>query len=741
MADIGTAYIRIAPNMSGIQGKIASGLKGSGGAFTDQFAGEVSAKSSVIMGAVAGIAASAASKGMSLISSSISDAIKRVDTLNAAQKTFSYMGFAADDAKTATTDLTKSIQGLPTPLDGAMRGMTALAATYGDVKTGQKVFSALNDAILGFGGTADMVDGAVQQLSQLPMDGPLDAQTWNSLRNSGLTPVMVAMAKDMGISVGQMKDDFGSGKLTVQDFTNELTKMDSKGGGGLTSLQSIAANATSGIGTGFANMQTSITRGLASIIQTIGQKNISSAIATIGSAFEKALKGIATGITFVEQHKDIFAPIAVGIATIVTAMTAWVAITKVITIAQTIFNAVMAMNPIGLIVIAIAGLVAGLVYFFTQTKTGQAIFQAFGKILGDVWSSIQTGFSAVVGFFTSAWSTITTGLAAVGNFFKGIFDAIGGAVSAFLSFFSDHWRIIIAIVLGPLGLLIDFVTAYWSEITGAISTALGFIWGIITGVFNSVVGFIGGVFSFIGNIISTAVNFYWGIISSVFGAISGFMGAVFGPPIAAIVGAFQWLGGIIGGIIGGIWNGITGAFNSVLGFLGGVGGKIMGIFSGAGSWLLQTGKDIINGLINGASSLLSKIGNMFLDIIPGWIKEPFKKALGIHSPSTVFAGFGDNITQGLINGVVNNASGVTDAVGVITNAAMTPLTSSIDPSVAINGGVPAAVGQGSGSNTTQTVTIGTVVLGTPEAAKEFFNQLNQDRINVSMGLTPNQGAV
>src|SRR5690606_26176362 len=103
---------------------------------------------------------------------------------------------------------------------------------------GQKVFSALNNAILGFGGTAAMVDNAITQLSQLPMDGPLDAQTWNSLRNSGLTPVLVAMGKEMGMSVSELKKDLSKdGTKTVEDFLNALVKLDKQGGGGLKSLE------------------------------------------------------------------------------------------------------------------------------------------------------------------------------------------------------------------------------------------------------------------------------------------------------------------------------------------------------------------------------------------------------------------------------------------------------------------------------------------------------------------------
>ena len=177
---------------------------------------------------MAAVASAAVLAGAAIIKN-LGGAIRRVDTLNNSTRTFDNMGFDARETAKAMSALEKSITGLPTPLDSAVRGMTGLAATYGDVSMGQKVFTALNNAILGFGGSASMVDNAIMQLSQLPMDGPLDAQTWNSLRNSGLTPVLVAMSKDMGLSVNEMKKKFGEGELTVKDFTDALIKMNTDG--------------------------------------------------------------------------------------------------------------------------------------------------------------------------------------------------------------------------------------------------------------------------------------------------------------------------------------------------------------------------------------------------------------------------------------------------------------------------------------------------------------------------------
>lgn len=327
-------------------------------------------------GAIGGLVATVAQKGFAMISSSIDGAVKRVDTLSNSARTFENMGIAATDSSSAVAALEKSIKGLPTPLDGAIRGMTALTATYGDINKGQKVFSALNNAILGFGGTASMVDNAITQLSQLPMDGPLDAQTWNSLRNSGITPVLVAMAKESGMSVSQMKEAFGSGELTVQDFTDRLVKLNEKGGGGLKSLEKIAKDSTSGIGTGFSNMQTAIVRGMGKVIEAVGSKNISNAISNIGKGFENTLNIVARGIPQAVQIIKSISPAIIVVTASIAAYQLTVGVataaTKVYAAAMAALNAVMKANPVGLLIGGLTGLVAIFALVNNSSNTSKA---------------------------------------------------------------------------------------------------------------------------------------------------------------------------------------------------------------------------------------------------------------------------------------------------------------------------------------------------------------------------------
>lgn len=76
------------------------------------------------------------------------------------------------------------------------------------------------------------------------------------------------------------------------------------------------------------------------------------------------------------------------------AVKGWEIATKVATGVQAAFNAVMAANPIMLAAMAIAGLAAGLTYFFTQTETGRQLWAQFTEALGNGWDWVVEKFSA-----------------------------------------------------------------------------------------------------------------------------------------------------------------------------------------------------------------------------------------------------------------------------------------------------------------------------------------------------------
>ncbi|MDF7668525.1 tape measure protein [Lactobacillus sp. ESL0703] len=203
------------------------------------------------------------SKGIGVITDNLDGAIDRLDTINNASRSFQNMGFSTKNTKSAISSLDQAVNGLPTPIDSALRNTQLLAASTGKLDKSTQIFKAMNDGILGFGGTSAMVNNAVLQLSQSLANGKVDGMTWNSMLNSNMGPVLEAIAKKMKITTGELKEGLSKGKISVDQFEDSLISLDKKGGGGLKSLTKIAADSTKGIKTSLANLHTGIKNALA----------------------------------------------------------------------------------------------------------------------------------------------------------------------------------------------------------------------------------------------------------------------------------------------------------------------------------------------------------------------------------------------------------------------------------------------------------------------------------------------
>ena len=271
-------------------------------------------------GAAFGAFATIGSKAVNTVSDSLDGAISRIDTLNNSDRAFSNMGFEAGETKKAMDNLQLAIKGLPTGLDGAVKGVQLLAGSTDDVGKSVDIFKAMNDGILGFGGNAEMVDNAIVQLSQSFSNGKVDAETWNSMINSGLGPTLNAMAKQMGKTAGELKAGLSDGSISVKEFQDRLIELDKNGGGGIKSLNQIAKDSTKGISTSISNAKTAITRGVADMITKLNDglaKNklptLSDMISNAGARAEAVFKKIGT---IIPQVLGAIAPVvnkAIGI--------------------------------------------------------------------------------------------------------------------------------------------------------------------------------------------------------------------------------------------------------------------------------------------------------------------------------------------------------------------------------------------------------------------------------------------
>jgi hypothetical protein len=168
----------------------------------------------------------------------------------------------------------------------------------------------------------------------------------------------------------------------------------------------------------------------------------------------------------------------------------------------------------------------------------------------------------------------------------------------------------------------------------------------------------------------------------------------------------------------GLWDGIRNVFVNAW-------DGIIEWFSGLPAMFADIGQNIIQGLINGITGALGWLWDTITGIarhIGGF----FAKILGINSPSTMFAKFGLNITQGLTVGIGRGEDEVGHATGSMAEEAVNGYEQSLQaqtvPAMAIAGGGMAGGNSGMGGafNYSPTINIGA---GVTEGDKQDFASL------------------
>lgn len=367
-----------------------------------------------------------------------------------------------------------------------------------------------------------------------------------------------------------------------------------------------------------------------------------------------------------------------------------------------IFNAVLSANPIGLIVAAVAALTAGLVWFFTQTETGQQIWSSFvdwikqawqgiADFFVGLWSGISEGAStlwdgvvtawnayieslkamwnAVVTFFSDlwisiqeaasvAWTAITTAVMTIVQTFIDRFMNDWNNISAGLTqiwegikmIFQGAWDFIKSIFLGAILIIIDLVTGNFSQLGADLSliwegiqNGISLVWeGIKTfffGIVDAIVGF--GKVAFENFSIGLSAN--WEFIKS------------------AASAAWEWIKSTVTSLITGLVQGAQNIWDGFMNFLSSLWEGIKSTASNAWSSLASSVLSIINGLVSGAQNAWNNMSNAVSSLVSN-VTGFFNQLWNIDLYSA-----GQAILQGFLNGLQSMWSSVTNFVGGIAS--------------------------------------------------------------------------
>ena len=318
------------------------------------------------------------------------------------------------------------------------------------------------------------------------------------------------------------------------------------------------------------------------------------------------------------------------------------AVTKAWAAAQWLLNAAMSANPIGLVVIAIAGLIAAGAWL-VQNWDGIAAWW------NDLWDGIAAWagkkWAAIVGIITGAWDAVVSGIKGFGasllSGLQSVWDAVGNAAGAawdgIAGLVSGAWDAIIGGLSAFGASMLAFLQNAWAEWEGFVARLLGALGSILSGLLDfgaAVISGLQSVWDTVGNAAGAAWEGIVGLVSGAWAAIIGGLSA-FGTSLL---------------------DGVTAAWNAVLEFFGG-----LNLFE-SGAKLLST---FVDGIKSMASSVVESVAGVFATV-----REylPFSDAhVGPLSQLTLSgARMMTTLAEGVTSaqgGLVSKVSGALSAVG------------------------------------------------------------------------------
>lgn len=345
-----------------------------------------------------------------------------------------------------------------------------------------------------------------------------------------------------------------------------------------------------------------------------------------------ALTGIATAMaTFMIAQK---------IMALVKAFQAWQIATEGVTLAQKLLNAVMAMNPIGLIVSAIAGLVAAFVVMWNtsdefrefwinlweQIKTvAEPIFTALVEWFKSLWETVKPIVNNIGIAFKTAWETIKTVWDAVQPYFQALWNGIklifSVAKKVLSTYFQTAWIAIKAI----WNVAVAYFKAIWNGIKavfsvvktflgGAFKTAwesIKFVWDAVIGYFRAIWNSIKLIFSVVKDVLTGNWSGAWEGIKAIVGTWKDYFASVW----SGIKKVFSTVGSWFKNIFSTAWKAIKNVFKGWKDFFSGLWETIKDTFGDLGDAIGDTIGSAVIGAINGALSMVESAVNKAIDMI------------------------------------------------------------------------------------------------------------------------------
>ena len=443
----------------------------------------------------------------------------------------------------------------------------------------ERILTNAGDAIVGFGGDGSNLQRVNDSLSKMVNNGKVNREELLQLSDAGI-PVFEGLATHLGVTVEEMNKMVSDGAVGIEDV---LSVMENGTGQYFGQLLDASDNVEQSLGSTWKRVKDNVSLDIGQAITNSGvldslvpvMERLGDAIVgVVGWLVNDFIPALQTAGEWVRNNHTWIGPLAVAIGAAAAAWGAWTGairlwqgVTKAAAAVQAAFNAVMAANPIMLTVIAIAALVAGLTYFFTQTELGQQIWQSFTDAISVGWQWVQEAFATAWAFIQPILSGIWTAIQFVGAVFAAvILGSVMAGWNMFAAVLGAVWNGIIKPVWDAFAAVMTWL---WNTVVmpiwDAMKLGLQLLGQAFQFVWNSVIkpawDALGAGIAFVWN---TVIRPAWDAMKAALGAVGSFFQMVWNtiikPAWDALGNGIRW---VIDNVIKPAWEGMKTALQSV----------------------------------------------------------------------------------------------------------------------------------------------------------------------------------
>lgn len=354
-------------------------------------------------------------------------------------------------------------------------------------------------------------------------------------------------------------------------------------------------------------------------------------------------------------------PVLIIIGKLCTAVSSIINIAKLLQPVIVAINTTLAANPIMIVIMAVAALIA---IFVTLYNKCEWFRDAVNSVFEAIKSFLEPVIEAIKGFIETIWTKIQEIWALIEPYIMAAVGTLRQIGSDIAQIFSDCWSIIQSV----WNLVSPYFEAIWENIKVIFSvvgtvlsgffdvawTAIKGIWDVAVLYFTLIWENIKAVFSVVGEVLGSFFRNAWNIIKAVWDVVVAYFSAIWN----AIKGVFAVVKDVLSGDFKGAWNEIKNIFSGFANYFKTLWNAVKTIFSSVGSFF----KDTFGAAWNGVKAVFSNFGSFFSGL---WntIKNTFTR-LG-----TSIAGAISGSVKAGINGVISMIQNtINGAIGLINGA-------------------------------------------------------------------------